>query len=213
MTIIAIEGLDGCGKTTQSQLLVQQLRREGYNVSYVRPLYIIYTKILTLFELNSNSNLLSPRNIRTRAYSSKRISSVVQIYKTIILTLFGYPYSMLNYFFMTYHSKRNCLLICDRYFYQFIFDVYGKSAQKVSRLFPKPDVAFYLKLNLDRLYLRMGNSFDKNVDKKYYMDVECYYENISQRNKFIPIDAKLSIGEINYIIRNHLTYILTKTKK
>jgi len=31
---ICIEGLDGCGKTTQSKLLVKKLRKKGYNAVY-----------------------------------------------------------------------------------------------------------------------------------------------------------------------------------
>lgn len=31
---ICVEGLDGCGKTTQTKLLVRRLRKKGYNVTY-----------------------------------------------------------------------------------------------------------------------------------------------------------------------------------
>ena len=31
---ICVEGLDGCGKTTQTKLLVRGLRKKGYNVTY-----------------------------------------------------------------------------------------------------------------------------------------------------------------------------------
>jgi dTMP kinase len=31
---ICVEGLDGCGKTTQTKLLVRRLRKEGYNAMY-----------------------------------------------------------------------------------------------------------------------------------------------------------------------------------
>jgi len=31
---ICVEGLDGCGKTTQTKLLVGRLRKKGYNVTY-----------------------------------------------------------------------------------------------------------------------------------------------------------------------------------
>jgi dTMP kinase len=31
---ICVEGLDGCGKTTQTKLLVSRLRKKGYNVTY-----------------------------------------------------------------------------------------------------------------------------------------------------------------------------------
>jgi len=32
--LICVEGLDGCGKTTQTKLLVRRLRKKGYNVIY-----------------------------------------------------------------------------------------------------------------------------------------------------------------------------------
>jgi dTMP kinase len=33
-TFICVEGLDGCGKTTQTKLLVRRLKKKGYNVTY-----------------------------------------------------------------------------------------------------------------------------------------------------------------------------------
>jgi thymidylate kinase len=97
------------------------------------------------------------------------------------------------------------MVVCDRYFYQFFFDLFGDWSEKVIRFFPKADMTFFLDGDLDLFYSRMDNSFDASVGRDYYTDVLNLYKRISQKYGFIQIDANLERETINDIIFTHLT--------
>ena len=191
---MAIEGVDGCGKTTQAKMLVDRLRKNGHEAMYVRPIYLILNLIRVK---GTNTNSVSPR--MSRASNNK--SSTIQ---RSFMGLLGYPYAVATYIYMKCAS-RDKIIVCDRYFYQFFFDLFGEFSEKVIRIFPKPDIAFFLDGDLDLFYSRMDNSFDTSVDRDYYTGVLSLYRRISQRYGFIQLDANLDKEEINDMIHTHLT--------
>ena len=191
---MAIEGIDGCGKTTQAKMLVDRLKKNGYETLYIRPIYVL----LDLIRLGGrDKNSVSPR----RARVSNKKSSIIQ---RALMSSVGYPYALVTYVFMKFRY-RNKIMVCDRYFYQFFFDLFGEFSEKMMRIFPKPDIAFFLDGNLDLFYLRMDNSFDASVGRDYYTDVLNLYRRISQKYGFIQIDANLDKKAINDIMFVHLT--------
>ena len=118
--------------------------------------------------------------------------------------LISYPYALATYIFMNF-TGRGKIIICDRYFYQFFFDLFGNWSENIIKIFPRPDIAFFLYGDLDLFYSRMDNSFDAAVGRDYYMDVLNLYRRISKKYGFIQIDAKLNKEAINDIIFMHLT--------
>ena len=191
---MAIEGIDGCGKTTQAQMLVDRLKMEGYETTYVRPIYVLMS-LIRVGGVNKNS--VSPR----RARASNKKSSILQ---RVVMGLFGYPYAIATYIYMKLTSKDK-IIVCDRYFYQFFFDLFGELSEKVIRIFPKSDITFFLDGDLDLFYSRMDDSFDMSVDRNYYAEVLNLYRRISQRYGFIRIDANLDKEVINNLIFMRLT--------
>lgn len=191
---MAIEGIDGCGKTTQAQMLVDRLKMEGYETTYVRPIYVLMS-LIRVGGVNKNS--VSPR----RARASNMKSSILQ---RAVMGLFGYPYAIATYIYMKLTSKDK-IIVCDRYFYQFFFDLFGELSEKVIRIFPKSDITFFFDGDLDLFYSRMDNSFDTSVDRTYYAEVLNLYRRISQRCGFIRIDANLNKEVINDLIFMRLT--------
>ena len=186
---MAIEGIDGCGKTTQAMMLVDRLKKEEYETMYIRPVYVL----LDIIRLGGGvEKSVSPRRART----SNKKSSVLQ---RVVMSLFGYPYAIVTYIYMELTS-RDKIIVCDRYFYQFFFDLFGKLSEKVIRIFPKADITFFLDGNLDLFYSRMKKSFDASVDRDYYTEVINLYRRISQKYGFIQIDANLEREKINDII-------------
>ena len=197
---MAIEGVDGSGKTTQAKMLVDRLKRGGYETAYVRPIYILLN-LIRLREEDKNS--VSPRRARVSKISDKKLS----IMRRALMGLLGYPYALVTYIFMKFMS-RNKIIVCDRYFYQFFFDLFGKFNEKVVRIFPKPDITFFLNGDLELFYSRMDNSFGVSavsVGRDYYKDVLNLYRRISQKYGFVQIDANLNKEAINDIIFMHLT--------
>ncbi len=200
---MAIEGVDGCGKTTQAKMLVDRLKKRGYKAMYVQPVFILLN-ILARSKGNGVA-LISPRKARTSQRSDLDNHGKRFFSKNIFMVLLGYPYALATYLFMKFYLSRNKIVVCDRYFYQFFFDLFGNWSEKVIKFFPRPDITFFLDGDLDLLYSRMDDSFDAHVSKDYYSMVINLYRRISQKYSFIQIDANLNKEVINDIIFMHLT--------
>ena len=203
---MAIEGVDGCGKTTQAKMLVDRLKRGGYETTYVRPVYVLLN-LIRLGEEDKNS--VSPRRTRVSGISNKK--SFYSIMQRALMGLFGYPYALATYILMKFHY-RNKITVCDRYFYQFFFDLFGGWSENIIKIFPKPDITFFLDGDLELFYSRMNDSFDTSVSRDYYTDVLNLYRRISQKYGFVQIDANLNREAIKDIIFMHLTKEMKETK-
>jgi len=202
LIIIAIEGLDGCGKTTQANMLVTRLKATGYKAIYVRPIFIL----INIFKKpkSDGSIFVSPRKTRTYKASTLGSKESILYIKKYLMYVLGYPYALLTYLYMKYHLCKNNIVICDRYFYQFFYDLYGEWAEYIIRFFPKSDFTFFLDGELDLFYSRMDDLWDTSVDKKYYIKVLSLYRQASKRYNFIEIDASLDEKLINRSILSYL---------
>ena len=194
---MAIEGVDGCGKTTQAKMLVDKLKKNGYETLYVLPVYVLLD-LIRVREKDRKS--VSPRRVRVSEISNKKMS----IMRRALMCLFGYLYALVAYIFMKFYLSRNKIVVCDRYFYQFFFDLFGNWSENIIKFFPRPEIAFFLDGDLDLFYSRMDDSFDTSVGRDYYTDVLNLYKRISQKYGFIQIDANLNKEAINDIIFMHL---------
>ena len=199
---MAIEGVDGCGKTTQAKMLVGRLENEGYKTVYVQPIFLLLN-ILTRSKGNDVA-LISPRKFRTSQMSNSDRHRKRFFPKKLFMNLLGYPYALATYIFMKLHW-RNKVVVCDRYFYQFFFDLFVGWSERIVRFFPKADLTFFLDGDLGLFYSRMDDSFDASVGRDYYIDVLNLYRRISQKYGFVKIDANLNKEAINDIIFMYLT--------
>lgn len=198
---MAIEGVDGSGKTTQAKMLVGRLEKLGYNAVYIRPVYILVSILLR----KKDSISVSPRKMRT----SQKDTNLL---KVVILGFFGYLYAFTSYLYIRFCLSRGKIVVCDRYFYQFFFDLFGDFAERVIRLFPKPDVTFLLDGELDVFYSRMSDSFDVEVSREYYSKVIEFYRKLAKKYGFIKINAHLKKEEISEIIFKHLMERMSNKK-
>jgi len=203
VVIVAIVGPDSCGKTTQAKMLVDRLGNGGYKAVYVQPIFILLN-ILTRSRDNDVA-LISPRKTRTSEMSESNNHGKRYLTKKLFMSLLGYPYALITYIFMKFYLSRNKIVVCDRYFYQFFFDLFGDFGKKIIRIFPRPDITFFLDGDLDLFYSRMNDSFDASVGRTYYTEVLNLYRRISQKYGFIHVNANHNKEAINDIIFMHLT--------
>ena len=188
MAIIAIVGVDGCGKTTQAKMLVSRLKGEGYNAVYVQPVTFLKSILFGLAELS-----VSPRKRRTSDELNKNT------FINFILACLGLMYALVTVLILKFIGIGK-LIICDRYFYHFFFDLFGDKYRIFVRLLPKPDIVIFLDADIDLLYKRM-DLFDARVERGYYVNVIRMYRELSCRYGFIKLDAcedKLSLSDVIY---------------
>ncbi len=180
-------------------MLVDRLNMNGYETTYVRPIYVL----LNLIRLGgADKNSVSPRRTRVSKISNKK--SFYSIIRRVLMGLLGYPYALATYMFMKFHY-RNKLIVCDRYFYQFFFDLFWERSETIIKFLPKADITFFLDGDFDLFYSRMDNSFDASVGKDYYTYILNLYRRIAQKYGFIQIDANLNKEAINDVMFMHLT--------
>ena len=194
--IIAIVGPDGCGKTSQAHLLTEKIKEAGGRVTYDRPIYIFMN---IFFDHEKTFKYFSPRGIRT----GKVKKGMNPFFLKCLVKLTGYFYALLTFTYMRFILSLNRTVVCDRYFYQFFFDLYGLYALSLLRFFPSPDLVFYLKPNLALLRQRQTNS-DLQIKTGYFVQLINYFNRLSRKEGFIEIDASLEKGVIGSAIMEKL---------
>lgn len=193
---MAIEGVDGSGKTTQAKMLGTVLENSNYSVKYVKTLFII----LDIIPFSRNiEKTFSPRKVNVSKSSKKNFS----IISRVIIQFWGYIYAVVTYVYLKIHYM-NTIVVCDRYFFQFFHDLFNEKSKLAIKLFPKPDYTFFLNGDVDHFYSRMDDEFDCSVNKTYYEEAIIFYREISDEYGFIEIDASKSKKEINDDICRYL---------
>lgn len=211
MPIITIIGLDGSGKTTQARLLTQRLNESGMRTRYVRSDYILVELLSSLFGFNVDRFLPSPRQKQAGpARSSKPGKKPKLRLSTIFMIIAGYFYAWVCYVILAYYGRGKRVIVGDRYFYQFLYDIYGNASGKLARVFPRPNIAYFLDSDPELLRTRMTNPFDKAVSPEYYVKVRSLLTDLSQRYGFLIVDASQDVASISQLIYADCTSRLKK---
>lgn len=181
MRVVALIGADGTGKTTQTRRLVAHLQGLGYRARAVRPVYALFDPS-RLGEAPSPSTSPSPRRHRVESPSPPRIPGA-------LFLLLGCLYAVLAYASLRLRWRSVDFLVCDRYFYQYFFDLAGDRARALAAAFPRPHTALWLDGELEVLRARQQGSADAGVSPAYFVSVLAYYRGVASELGFPRIDA------------------------
>ncbi len=210
--LIVIEGTDGVGRSTQTELLKNWLAVEGFGV--------------TVTEWKS-SVLIS--NVIEKAKSKNALNTITfsLLYATDLA-------DRLNHIIVP-ALKAGLMVICDRYYYTaFARDVVrGADPQWVRKLYGfavEPDLVFYLKMPLDPLLRRIittrgsldfyesGRDIGMSTDlyqsfKLYQSQIMFEYEQMMTEFPFVAISADETPDKIQRNLRQHVGKILDRETK
>ena len=167
---IAIVGPDGSGKTTQAELLVERLQAAGYDAQYVHALYYLSDSVPYAARLRRR---IGPRKTRTRESGTY---GPLYLVRRVLFGVFGFWFALLTIGLVSVRFRHaNQVVVFDRYYHQFFYDVYGPSSVQLARLLPQPWRIIYLDADLNTVQARMG-TVDRAVDPQYYTTVLNLYD-------------------------------------
>lgn len=197
MLIIALIGIDGCGKTTQAKMLLSRLTNEGFHALYIQPI-LSFLNLPILSKIKENS-CISPRINATKEFSKSEKGhshKKKNLIKKWFFIFFGYFYAICSYLLIRLFSSNN-IVICDRFFYQFFYDIYGEHALMVSRFFPRPNLVFFLDIQPELAYSRMASEYDTSIKMDYYSSVTEFYNKLNKYYSFKKMDANVGQDGLN----------------
>lgn len=189
---ISFEGIDGCGKSTQVQLLEGVLRVKGYNVLVLRepgatPLSEAVRQVLlnSTFDIEATAELL--------LFCASRRQLVEHVIKPEI--------------------AQSTIVICDRYAdSSTAYQGYGRgipietvhSANAIATGGLMPDITFYLDISVSESLARAGSRSESALDRmeragtEFFERVRTGYQNISEtESRFCVIDGTQTVQEIH----------------
>ncbi|GEM_PF-2414359 len=201
MALVAVIGIDGSGKTTQCRLLADRLAANGIEAVCVRPAYFLIDSFSRLSRNKFRKNLsISPRKLSTSSVGRSSNRNISNIIRKVCLLLPGVSYAILTCIYLKLFMSRNGVIICDRYFIQFLYDLLGRNAKIFLKLIPKADLTFYIEGNVEILISRMSQSFDRSVKREYYVDLNSFFKHVAYEYNFILISADMKKEDISEII-------------
>lgn len=169
--LIALEGNEGSGKTTQSHLVVEELKRQGFKA------------ITTKEPTDSIVGQMIRRDI---------LSDKVKAPRTVIQYLYGADRAFHQIELLDW-LKKGYVIVTDRYFWSSV--AYGISDMKVIddyylaafsllsfyNRFLKPDLTFYLDVDMKTAFGRIG----KSLKHTEIYDNETMFPKIERGYKFL----------------------------
>ena len=209
--IVVIMGLDGCGKTTQANLLSQKLSEMGMQaeIIWLRGESYLTSPLIKIgkFVLRAPGESKRGEGIRDRSYktyvSSKKALFRNPLARAIwkVLALFD-AYLSLRFALRRIRSQAH-VLIFDRYIYDTIIDIdtaFGSEGREVSKIlnsdfmkvFPKPDLVILLEIDPKEAIKRK----DDIPSLEYLEERFPLYSMVADTIGARRIDATQSIEEI-----------------
>lgn len=180
--LIVIEGIDQSGKNTQTKLLSNKLRRQGYITKILS--FPIYTspsgRELRRFLQGKRQNL--PVQAVHMLYSLNRWENLQQINEAM---------------------DTNDFVIMDRYVPSNLAYGIGKglNAKWLSSLdegLPEPDIVIILDVPANSSFNRKHVQRDVHEKNKRYLEkVAAIYRRLAQNNKWMLVNGNLSSGQVN----------------
>ncbi len=191
---ISFEGIDGCGKSTQAQMLEKALRDRGHATTYVRePGNTPLSEQIRAILLDNNNDAMTART-ELLLFNAAR----AQLVETVIRPALA----------------NGAIVLCDRFTDSTVaYQAYGRgtpleevlACNIVATGGLSPDLTFYFAIALDEADRRSALRDDKKKDRieslgrEYFERVLAGYQHLqeTEAGRFLSIDGVGSIDDIH----------------
>ena len=202
---VAIVGPDGSGKTTQAELLVERLQAAGYDAQYVHALYYLSDNVPHAARLRRQ---IGPRKTRTQ---DPETGGPLYLVRRVLFGLLGFWFALLTIGIVSVQFRStNQVVVFDRYYQQFFYDVYGPLSIPLLRLLPRPWRMIYLDADLATVQTRMG-TVDRTVDAQYYATVITLYDECAD-DEWLSFRVELPIETLHEQIFDAIRYTVDRNR-
>ncbi|MBD3300264.1 MAG: hypothetical protein GF347_02850 [Candidatus Moranbacteria bacterium] len=199
MKIVSFSGIDGSGKTTQIKSFTNYLKARGLKYKVIHIVQnSIANKIAAFFSSkkrkNSKKESKKTESITKASPLSINLRKVALLIDLILFRLY-----------LLFNLKRKMILVFDRYFIDYLVNIYFLEGRKKARisplikdLMPKPDLAFYLKVDH-----KTANQRKTDQGLNYLARKTSLFESVKENLNYIEIPPKKSKKAISKEIIDH----------
>jgi len=216
-SLIVFTGIDGSGKTTQSELLVKCLKNDGIKTLYVwsrweplflRPFINRWKCKVTKDSPESNSKIDKIKDKKKNLLSNP-------IFRWLWLVSFLIDYSLQIFVKIRISLLKRQIIISDRIFYDSVIDQAINLGNRKNWLldaldsfwfrclFPKPDIVIYVDCPEDIAFTRnMAKNDTPNIE--YLKERRKLYLQLADKYRWFKIDGTLPVDKIAVQIKDKI---------
>ncbi len=231
MVVICFNGIDGSGKTSQAVRLIEHLRAQGHDVTYVwaggrtnltTPFIRFSKRLLRAPKLTSKT---TKNSVKTAKQYSNYLSSARRVLGWSVVWKLWLRFTLLEHTkkihqMFSPHLAANRIIVCDRYIYDSVINtafLAGLDPKKLPRLLqqksitsvPVPIKCFYLDVPAEVAYQRKNDI----VALQEIAPRVPLYDITASTLKMEVIDGTATQDEIAQFIQNSVDSLLAKNKK